>query len=230
MIDGFTIPPLHRAGWPFVAAASALWALLAWLLSTLGFFLGLIFVAWVAYFFRDPTRVTPTRSGLVISPADGKVIKVEPAVPPVELGMGETALTRISIFLNLFDVHVNRVPVEGTIVSTHYRPGAFVNASLDKASIDNERMAVRQKLADGREVAYVQIAGLVARRIICTLKPEQKVVAGERFGLIRFGSRADVYLPEGVSPQVLVGQYVIGGESILADLHATTVPGEGRAS
>jgi len=162
--------------------------------------------------------VLPNGTGLVISPADGKVCDVREAAPPVELGMGTEPLTRISIFLNLFNVHVNRVPCDGTIVSTHYRPGTFVNASLDKASEDNERMAVRQRLSDGREIAFVQIAGLVARRIICTLKPEQVVKAGDRFGLIRFGSRADVYLPKGVVPKVLVGQIAVAGETILAEL------------
>jgi phosphatidylserine decarboxylase len=220
-IKSFELPSLHQAGWPFVAIAALIWALLAWIFGSTGFWIGLIVTAWVAFFFRDPTRVTPTRDGLVISPADGKVLKIEPATPPEELGMGETPLTRISIFLNVFDVHINRVPVEGTIISTHYRPGAFVNASLDKASVDNERMAVRQRLKDGREIAYVQIAGLVARRILCSLTTGQEVKTGERFGLIRFGSRTDIYLPEGIAPLVIPGQYVLGGETVLADLAGT---------
>ena len=217
-IKTFDIPALHPAGWPFVGISAVIWAVLAWLLNAGGFFIGLILTAWVAYFFRDPERVLPNGTGLVISPADGKVCDVREAAPPVELGMGTEPLTRISIFLNLFNVHVNRVPCDGTIVSTHYRPGTFVNASLDKASEDNERMAVRQRLSDGREIAFVQIAGLVAWRIICTLKPEQVVKAGDRFGLIRFGSRADVYLPKGVVPKVLVGQIAVAGETILAEL------------
>lgn len=217
-IKSFELPSLHQAGWPFVAIAALIWALLAWIFGASGFWIGLIVTAWVAFFFRDPTRVTPTRDGLVISPADGKVLKIEPAAPPEELGMGQTPLTRISIFLNVFDVHINRVPVEGTIINTHYRPGAFFNASLDKASVDNERMAVRQRLKDGREIAYVQIAGLVARRILCSLSAGQEVKTGERFGLIRFGSRTDIYLPEGVAPLVIPGQYVLGGETVLADL------------
>ena len=215
---GFSIPPLHPAGWPFVAIALVIWAFLSWLIGTLGFFLGLIAAAWVAYFFRDPERVTPTAPNLVISPADGLVCKIMRAAPPAELGMGEAELTRISIFLNLFDVHVNRVPVAGTIVAKHYRPGKFFNADLDKASVDNERMSIRQKLADGREIAYVQIAGLVARRILCDIDVGQEVKAGERFGIIRFGSRADVYLPEGVEPMVMLGQKMVGGETVLANL------------
>lgn len=220
MIEGFTLPSLHRAGWPFVAAAAIGWAVLAWT-GGFGFVVGALATAWVAYFFRDPERVTPTREGLIISPADGKVLKIEDAAPPPELGMGSEALTRISIFLNLFDVHINRVPADGVIVSTHYREGLFLNAAMDKASEDNERMAVRQRLNSGQEIAYVQIAGLVARRIICTLKTGDTVKAGARFGLIRFGSRADVYLPKGVAPLVLPGQYMIGGETVLADLQAS---------
>jgi phosphatidylserine decarboxylase len=217
-IQSFEIPKIHPAGYPFVAIAAAVWAMLAWALGATGFWVGLILAAWVVFFFRDPTRVTPTRDGLFISPADGKVLMCVKAVPPAELEMGDAPLTRISIFLNVFDVHINRVPIDGEIVKTHYRPGLFINASLDKASEDNERMAIRQRLADGREIAYVQIAGLVARRIICTAVAGQKVKAGERFGLIRFGSRTDLYLPDGVVPLVIPGQKVIGGETVLADL------------
>ncbi len=220
----FDIPPLHPAGWPFVLIAAVLWALLTWILNTAGFFIGLLLTGWVAYFFRDPERITPTRSGLVISPADGKVCDIRPAVPPVELGLGDEPRTRISIFLNLLNVHINRVPCDGRIVTTHYRPGLFVNAALDKASEDNERMAIRQQLPDGRDIAYVQIAGLVARRIVCQIKPGQDVRAGQRFGLIRFGSRADVYLPAGVTPQVVRGQTMVAGETVLADLLATDTP------
>lgn len=214
------IPPLHPAGWPFVGLSAVLWALLTWGLDTTGFFVGLLLTGWVAYFFRDPERLTPTQPGLVISPADGKVCDIRPAVPPIELGLGDEPRLRISIFLNLFNVHVNRVPCDGQIVATHYRPGLFLNASLDKASDDNERMAIRQRLPDGREIAYVQIAGLVARRIVCQIKPSQDVRAGQRFGLIRFGSRADVYLPEGVAPQVVIGQTMVAGETVLADMEA----------
>lgn len=222
MIQGFTLPPLHRAGWPFVAISAVIWAFLAWLLGGFGFVIGMLATAWVAYFFRDPERVTPQKPGLVISPADGKVIKIEDAVPPAELGMGSEALPRISIFLNLFDVHVNRVPMDGSVVAIHYRPGTFLNAAMEKASEENERMAIRHKLPDGREIAYVQIAGLVARRIICNLVVGQQVKAGERFGLIRFGSRADIYLPKGTVPNVLIGQLAVAGETVLADLGTVT--------
>lgn len=209
--------PLHRAGWPFVAAFAVATALLAWLWWPLGI-VGLVLTLWCAWFFRDPPRVTPLRPGLVISPADGRVQAIVPAVPPAELGLGDGARIRVSIFLSLFDVHINRVPADGAIMRTAYRPGRFVNAALDKASEDNERMAVALRLPDGRELAFVQIAGLVARRIICTLKTGQTVRAGERFGLIRFGSRADIYLPAGVAPLVVVGQRAVGGETVLADL------------
>ncbi len=214
------IVPIHRAGWPFIAAfavASLLLGLLA--AEPLGW-VGLLATAWCAYFFRDPDRTTPTRDGLLVSPADGRVIMIVPAVPPPELKMGDKPLTRVSVFLNVFNVHVNRVPADGTIVAAEYHPGAFLNAAMDKASDENERMAVRQRLPDGREIAYVQIAGLVARRIICTLKPGQTVKAGERFGLIRFGSRTDLYLPDGVAPLVCVGQSTIGGETVIADLNS----------
>ncbi len=223
-IKTLDLPPIHPAGWPFIIIAAVIWVLLTLLLDIGGFFVGLIMTAWVAYFFRDPERITPTGEGLIISPADGKVCAIIEAAPPVELGMGTEPLTRVSIFLNLFNVHVNRVPCAGSIVSLHYRPGLFVNASLDKASEDNERMAIRQRLPDGREIAYVQIAGLVARRILCSLKPDEAVSAGQRFGIIRFGSRADVYLPKGILPEVKVGQTMVGGETILAHLNTPVSP------
>jgi phosphatidylserine decarboxylase len=209
--------PIHSAGWPFIAIAAAATILLSWLWPPLGW-LGAALTGWVAYFFRDPERVTPVRPGLVVSPADGIVQPIVRAVPPAELGMGAEPLTRVSIFLNVFDVHVNRVPADGEIVGVDYRKGKFVNAALDKASEDNERMSVRLRMPDGRDIAFVQIAGLVARRIICDLKPGQAVRAGARFGLIRFGSRADVYLPDGVVPLVVAGQRAVGGETVLADM------------
>ena len=209
--------PIHQAGWPFIAVAAAATILLSWVWPPLGW-LGALATAWVAYFFRDPARVTPTRAGLVISPADGTVQPIVRAAPPAELGMGPEPRTRVSIFLNVFDVHVNRVPADGEVVTLHYRKGKFVNAALDKASEDNERMSVRMRLPDGREIAFVQIAGLVARRIICDLKPNQHVAAGARFGLIRFGSRLDVFLPDGVAPLVIAGQRAVAGETVLADL------------
>jgi len=220
--------PIHRAGWPFIGGAvagavvlSLLWEPLLWL--------GLLAAAFCTYFFRDPERITPVRAGLVVSPADGLVSAVEPAAPPPELGMGAAALPRISIFLNVFDVHINRVPADGTVTSLAYRKGTFVNASLDKASEENERQSVRMTMPDGRDIAFVQIAGLIARRIVCDLVEGQAVRAGERFGLIRFGSRADVYLPVGTSPLVVPGQRMIGGETVIADLQSSEGPRGGEA-
>ena len=212
------VVPIHRAGWPFIAAFAVVSLVLGLAVAEPLGWLGLVLTLWCAYFFRAPDRVTPTRPGLLVSPADGRVTMIVPAVPPPELGMGDSPRTRISIFLNVFNVHVNRVPADGTILAAEYHRGTFVNAALDKASEENERASIRQRLPDGREIAYVQIAGLVARRILCWAKAGQEVKAGERFGLIRFGSRTDVYLPDGVAPLVCVGQTAIGGETVLADL------------
>lgn len=212
-----SIAPIHRAGWPFVLIGAAAAVLGYWIWSPLGNLLALATV-WVVYFFRDPDRTIPTRAGLVVSPADGRVQMIVQAVPPGELGLSGAARTRISVFLNVFDVHVNRLPVDGSISAAHYRPGKFLNAALDKASEDNERMSLAIRLGDGRDVAVVQIAGLIARRIICDVGPGAIARAGARYGLIRFGSRVDVYLPPGVVPLVVVGQRMIGGESVLADL------------
>jgi len=209
--------PIHREGWVFIAVFAVASLVLGAIAEPLGW-LGLLATAWCVFFFRDPPRVVPTRPGLVVAPADGLVQSIRTAPPPPELGMGANALPRISIFLNVFDVHVNRVPADGTIAASHYRPGRFFNASLDKASEHNERQSLRLHLPDGREIAFVQIAGLVARRIRCDLKVGQAVRAGERFGLIRFGSRVDVYLPAGVAPLVAVGQRMIAGETVIADL------------
>jgi len=209
--------PIHRAGWPFIGAAVAGAVLLSFLWAPL-FWIGLLVAAFCTFFFRDPERVVPMRSGLLVSPADGLVSAVEPAVPPPELGMGDSLRPRISVFLSVFDVHINRVPADGTISALAYRKGTFVNASLDKASEQNERQSVRMTTPDGRDIAFVQIAGLIARRIICDLVQGQSVRAGERFGLIRFGSRTDVYLPEDVAPLVAPGQRMIGGETVIADL------------
>ena len=211
------LTPIHPAGWPFIGTAAALAVVLSWVWAPLGW-LGAVITAWVTYFFRDPDRVTPARPGLMVSPADGRVQPIVRAVPPPELGMGDAPRTRVSIFLNIFDVHINRVPADGEILAVDYRPGKFVNAALDKASEDNERMSVRLRLGDGRDIAFVQIAGLVARRIVCGLKPGEIVRAGARFGLIRFGSRLDVYLPEGVEPLVIPGQRAVAGETVIADL------------
>lgn len=209
--------PIHKAGVPFVAAGVIVTFLAAFAWKPLAAALALV-TLWIIYFFRDPDRVVPTREGLVVSPADGMVQLIVPAVPPPELEMGDKPLTRISIFLNVFNVHVNRVPIGGTVERARYKPGLFLNAALDKASDDNERMSVRVRVPDGREIAFVQVAGLVARRILYDIKDGDAVRTGQRYGLIRFGSRCDVYLPEGVAPLVCVGQTTIGGESVLADL------------
>jgi phosphatidylserine decarboxylase len=211
--------PIHAAGWPFVAIFAVATALLAMLSGTLGW-IGLILTAWCVYFFRDPARVTPIRAGLVVSPGDGVVQKIVTVVPPAELGLGNVERTRISIFLNVFDVHVNRMPIGGTVTKTHYFAGKFLNASLDKASEENERQMVKITTDDGVDFGVVQIAGLVARRILCDAKEGQQVQTGERFGIIRFGSRVDVYLPPDVAPQVVVGQRAVGGETVLADLQS----------
>ncbi len=208
---------INRAGWPFVALFAALSAGLWYLYQPLGW-VGLVLTAWCAYFFRDPERVTPPEPGLVISPADGIVLPLEEAPPPPELGLGEGPRPRVSIFMNVFNVHVNRIPAHGAIEKISYRRGRFLNASLDKASEHNERMSMSMKSDGGVEIAFVQIAGLVARRIKCDLTEGQQVRAGERFGLIRFGSRVDVYLPMGTKPRVLPGQIAVAGETVIADL------------
>lgn len=209
--------PIQRAGWPFIGAAAGLTLLLFVFAEPLGW-IGLALTAWCTYFFRDPDRLTPVREGLVVSAADGLVQAVADAVPPPELGMGDAPLPRVSVFMNVFDVHVNRIPVDGTIRRIAYVPGAFLNASLDKASEANERNGLLIETTCGRELAVVQIAGLVARRIACWLREGERVQAGQRLGMIRFGSRVDVYLPAGVAPLVGPGQRLIAGETVIADL------------
>ncbi|MFT7027463.1 MAG: phosphatidylserine decarboxylase [Paracoccaceae bacterium] len=226
MLETF-IKPMHREGIRFVAAFALITAVLFLLWDPLGW-IGVGLTVWCYYFFRDPIRTTPTRPGLIISPADGVISLLERAVPPEELGMGPDALVRVSVFMNVFNCHVNRAPIEGEVAAIAYRAGKFLNASLDKASVDNERNSMAIRMADGRMVAVVQIAGLVARRIVCFTNPGEKLATGERFGLIRFGSRLDVYLPEGVSPLVCVGQSMIAGETVLADLAATEDARAGR--
>jgi phosphatidylserine decarboxylase len=222
--------PIHREGWRFVALFALGSAILFWIATPLGW-LGVVLTLWCAYFFRDPKRVTPTRAGLVVSPADGVVLPIVQAAPPPELEMGPEPRTRVSVFMNLFDVHVNRVPHDGRVVKRAYRPGKFVNASFDKASEDNERMALRLALdpgPDGRELALVQIAGLVARRILCEAQEGAALKVGERFGMIRFGSRVDTYLPPGLAPLVIAGQRVVGGETVIADFRAQETAREGE--
>ena len=216
MLGGFLVP-LHRDGWKFLALFAAVSAGLFWLWAPLGW-AGLVMTLWCAYFFRDPPRVSPIGQNWVLSPADGVVSSIGPAVPPPEMGLGEGALTRISVFMNVFNVHVNRSPVEGEVAALAYRPGRFFNASLDKASEFNERQAMRISTSSGSALGVVQIAGLIARRIRCDAKVGDSLRAGQRFGLIRFGSRVDVYLPAAVAPFVAVGQTMVAGETVLADL------------
>ncbi len=211
--------PPHPAGHGFILAGA------------LAFLAGLAFAHWLAwiggafalaclYFFRDPERVPPPRANLALAPADGRVLVVDAAVPPPELGLGETPRPRVAIFLSVLNVHVNRMPVAGTVKRIAYRHGKYLSASLDKASTDNERNALAVGLEDGRDVVVVQIAGLVARRVLCDVHEGERVEAGQRFGIIRFGSRTELYLPEGVAPLVAVGQTMIGGETVIADLGA----------
>jgi phosphatidylserine decarboxylase len=215
------LAPIHREGYPFIAAFIVASLVLFWLWTPLGWFAAIAAV-WCAYFFRDPERVTPVRDGIVVAPADGRISRVTNAVPAKELELGERPLPRVSIFMSVFDCHVNRSPVTGRIERIVYRPGAFVNADLDKASEDNERNCFLIA-TDGGRIGVVQIAGLVARRIVCFVRQGASVGIGERIGLIRFGSRVDVYLPEGVRPLVAEGQTAIAGETILADLRAGDV-------
>lgn len=212
--------PVHPAGWMFIAIFAVVSLALTMFSHVFGW-VGLIATAWCVYFFRDPSRVTPIREGLVVSPADGLVQKIVKCVPPAELELGDGERTRISIFLNVFDVHVNRIPIEGSVSKMHYHEGKFLNAALDKASEDNERQSIKITTPDGLTLGVVQIAGMVARRILCDLKAGQSVKTGERFGIIRFGSRVDVYLPQEATPLVIEGQRSVGGETILADLKST---------
>lgn len=212
------IPPVHREGYPFIGLFAVATLVLGFFFAPL-FWIGLVLTGWCVAFFRDPPRVTPVGADLVISPADGRVSHVVATVPPKELGLGDTAMLRISVFMNVFDCHVNRAPVAGRIHRVAYKPGKFINAELDKASEDNERNGLVIDGAHGR-VGVVQIAGLVARRIVCFVREGEDLIAGERFGLIRFGSRVDVYLPEGAVPAVAVGQRAVAGETLLATFGA----------
>ncbi len=212
------LAPPHPAGRPFIFGGAAVALVGGLILGSWIFWIGAAFTLFCLYFFRDPKRVPPARHDLVLAPADGKVVLVGPAIPPAELEMGEAPLWRVAIFLSVLDVHVNRSPVQGRVTRISYRHGKFMDASMEKASEENERNALRIEISDGRVLGCVQIAGLVARRIVCSVHEGDRLMAGERFGIIRFGSRTDVYLPEGVKPLVLVGQTMIGGETILAEL------------
>lgn len=217
MLANFLIPVLDD-GWRFIAIFAAVTFLaaltgIAWLFWPL-----MALTLWSVYFFRDPPRGVPQEDGLLIAPADGLVQMVAEAVPPAELGLGDRPLIRVSIFLSVFDVHINRAPCAGTVETMAYRSGKFLNAAAEKASEDNERMAIAFRRADGRLIGCVQIAGWVARRIVCYVKPGQSMATGERFGHIRFGSRTDLYLPRGARLLVAAGQRMIGGETVMAEL------------
>lgn len=214
------LAPVHPEGYPFVGGFALASLVLFWLWPPLGW-LATLATLWCAYFFRDPPRVTPVRDGIVVAPADGRISQIINAVPPMELGLGDRAMLRISVFMSVFDCHVNRSPVAGRIERIVYRAGKFFSADLDKASEDNERNAFVIASATGPRIAAIQIAGLVARRIVPFAREGETVGAGQRIGMIRFGSRVDVYLPEGTRPFVAEGQSAIAGETVLADLKIT---------
>lgn len=217
------LAPPHKAGYPLIAGgiAVAVLGLLLWHPLT---WLGLLFTLFCLYFFRDPERVLPPRPNVFVAPADGLVVGVEPAVPPAELGLGETPRMRVSIFLSVLDVHVNRAPISGLISRIAYHPGKFLSAAVEKASDENERNSILLSLPAGQEVVVVQIAGLIARRILCDVHEGQSITVGQRIGIIRFGSRTDLYLPEGTQPLVSSGQRMIGGETVIAELRPMPVP------
>ncbi len=198
------IAPIHKDGWIF-GALFAFVTLILYKMSTILGHLGLVATVWCLYFFRNPMRYVPHKEGVIVSPADGIVCLVQEVTPPEALGLGSEPLTRISVFLNIFNVHINRIPIAGTIIKKIYHPGKFLNASLDKASEENERCSLVVKTASGHHIGFVQIAGLIARRIRCNVREGDTVATGETYGLIRFGSRADIYLPAGFSAQVCVG-------------------------
>ncbi len=221
MIDSIRrqVVPIHREGYVFIAIFAVATVALAWLWEPLGW-VGFILTCWCVYFFRDPMRQTPIGEDIVVSPADGIVSSIGFYVPPPELGLGAEPLQRISVFMSVFDCHVNRMPVAGRVAKIAYKPGIFVNADLDKASEDNERNSLIIETPRGR-FGVVQIAGLVARRIVCFTEVNAMLGAGARFGLIRFGSRVDVYFPGGVRPLVGLGSKAIAGETVLADFAVT---------
>ena len=212
------VKPMHPEGRKFVVIFAAITLVLFLLWEPLGW-IGLGLTVWVYYFFRDPERVVPNEDGIMVSPADGIVSLLEPAVPPIELGLGSEPMTRVSVFMSVFNCHVNRIPAAGRITTVAYHHGKFLNASLDKASEQNERNGITVELSDGRQYGVVQIAGLVARRIMCWSEEGSDMQRGERFGLIRFGSRLDIYLPSGAEPTVQIGQTMIAGETIIARLN-----------
>lgn len=223
------IVPIHPEGYVFISAFAIGSLVLHWVWPPLGW-IGALLTLWCAYFFRDPPRVTPDRDGLVVAPADGYVCSIGSFAPPPELGLGPEPMHRISIFMSVFDCHVNRAPVAGRIARIAYKPGLFVNADLDKASLDNERQALTLERANGQRIGVVQIAGLVARRIVKFVGDGDHLAAGQRFGLIRFGSRVDVYLPKGAKAMACIGQRAVAGETVLADLDSIEPERSGRSS
>lgn len=210
---------IHKEGYLFAFIFLGI-AVLLWCVHPVLGKIGVLLTAWCLYFFRDPNRVVPLKKGLIISPADGMVQMIHRVKPPKELAMGNASLTRISVFMNVFNVHVNRIPIGGTIRKIHYHKGKFFNAELDKASEHNERQLFCVETQEGYKVGFIQIAGLIARRIRCDITEEQIVKTGQRFGLIRFGSRVDIFLPDGVSPLVIVGQKTIAGETVLGEINS----------
>ncbi|MEI6985685.1 MAG: phosphatidylserine decarboxylase [Rhodospirillaceae bacterium] len=218
---------VHPVGWRYITITMVVASLAAFIVPKM-LCVGFVFSLWCGFFFRDPSRVTPTREGLLVSPADGVIRAISTVVPPVELGLEPLEACKISVFLSVFDVHINRIPIAGTVEKKIYRPGKHINACFDKASTDNEAMAMRLRLPDGRAIGVVQIAGLIARRIVSYVSEGQAVVAGERFGMIKFGSRVDIYLPAGVAPLVVAGQYLLGGETVIADLLSNEAPRVGE--
>lgn len=229
LLDTITdsIVPVHSDGYKFLAIGAGVclllflvWPPLAWI--------AVLITAYIAYFFRDPPRVTPLRDGLIIAPGDGRISAIEQVRPPAELGLGDEPRLRISIFLSVFDVHINRAPVAGRVARSVYVPGSFLNAAVDKASEENERSCLVISTNYNTEIAVVQIAGLIARRIVTFIREGDTVGVGERYGLIRFGSRVDTYLPPGHGALVAVGQRAVGGETILADLKSDEPEREAR--
>ncbi len=226
MLNTF-IKPMHREGIKFILIFSVISLILFFIYIPLGW-VGIGLNIWCYYFFRDPKRTIPVRDGLLVSPADGVISLIEKTMPPPELDIEKEELTRISVFMNVFNCHVNRSPIAGKVMEINYRPGKFFNASLDKASVDNERNSLVLQIPDGRQIVVVQIAGLVARRIVSLVKPKQTLRIGQRFGLIRFGSRVDIYLPTGVQPLVCIGQIMVSGETVIADLNSKELARDGR--
>ena len=226
MLNTF-IKPMHREGIKFILIFSVTSLILFFIYIPLGW-VGIGLTIWCYYFFRDPKRTIPVRDGLLVSPADGVISLIEKTMPPPELDIEKEELTRISVFMNVFNCHVNRSPIAGKVMEINYRPGKFFNASLDKASVDNERNSLVLQIPDGRQIVVVQIAGLVARRIVSFVKPKQTLRIGQRFGLIRFGSRVDIYLPTGVQPLVCLGQTMVSGETVIADLTSKELARSGR--